>query len=178
MRKSNWIMGRGSGWMLKKGWKLPRRFSCKTPKPSKVWGNRSHKVTKTCQPRHMAKQCKAASLFARGEHKWWIFQGFFVLLFVRGFQLFGNRLQVGCSCQRRCLSATLIRSWVFEELGTNGTKELTKFNDLSWSQSYWDTLSQTQTGQSFGMVVRRYGDMTQAQCPMLHCPEFSHEFCR
>ena len=30
------------------------------------------------------------------------------------FQFFDKRLQVGCSCQRRCLSSTLIRSWVSE----------------------------------------------------------------
>ena len=57
----------GSGWKFKKCLKLPPRFSCKTPRPSKVWRNRSHKVTKTRQPRHMA---RAASLFVRGERKW------------------------------------------------------------------------------------------------------------
>ena len=29
-----------------------------------------------------------------------------------------------------CFAATLIRSWVFEELGTKGTTELIKLNDL------------------------------------------------
>ena len=46
---------------------------------------------------------------------------------------------------KRCFAARLIRSWVFEELGTNGITELTKLNNLLRSQSYWDTLSQTHT---------------------------------
>ena len=46
---------------------------------------------------------------------------------------------------KRCFAARLIRSWVFEELGTNGITELTKLKNLLRSQSYWDTLSQTHT---------------------------------
>ena len=37
---------------------------------------------------------------------------------------------------KRCFAATIIRSWVFEELVTNGIAELTKLNNLLRSQSY------------------------------------------
>ena len=134
MRKSQWIMLSWIWVNVQKRWKLPRNAK---PQNLQTFGE-------TEAQSHQDPSAKATwqSSFTLRE-RWtqvaycWTF---FCLVVCFGSSNFcGNRLQVGYSCQRRCLSAAPIRSWVFEELGTNGTKKLTKLNDLLWSQSYWDS---------------------------------------
>ena len=116
------LVGSFNPGMFKKCWKIPRRFSCKTPKQK----SQSHQ-----DPSAQAHGKAIQSSFTLRE-RWTqvtYFWTFFLscCLFWR-FQFFDKRLQVGCSCQRRCLSSTLIRSWVFE-----GYQRDKRVDQVEWS---------------------------------------------
>ena len=80
------------------------------------------------------------------------------------------------------LQLRLTRSWVFEELGIEGITELIKLNDLLWSQSHPDTLSQTHTACVLmtilwdgGTVLRVWPKLIVVCCI---APDSWHEICR
>ena len=134
------LVGSFNPGMFKKCWKIPRRFSCKTPKQK----SQSHQ-----DPSAQAHGKAIQSSFTLRE-RWTqvtYFWTFFLscCLFWR-FQFsiqYCNSFVVvkGDVCQLRSSVHGCLK-------GTNGTKELTKLNDLLWNQSYWDTFSQTQTANA------------------------------